>query len=51
MGRRKPEKHTVVYKGFFGEKHIETQYGNSGGGCLGVIVIALLAWFFLRGCG
>lgn len=51
MGRRKLDKHTVVYKGLFGERHIVTQYGSSGGGCLAVIIFALLVWFFLRGCG
>lgn len=48
MSRRK---HTTVYKGLFGEKHIVTKYepdGNSG--CLMWLVVGIIAFSLLQGC-
>ena len=47
MARRK---HTTVYKGLFGEKHIVTKYDPDGGGCLMWIVVGIIAFALLRGC-
>lgn len=46
MARKK--KHTVVYTGLFGEKHVETRWEPETG--CGFIIVLLLGWFFLRGC-
>lgn len=47
MGRK--TKHTVVYTGLFGEKHIETRWKPETG-CGPIIAAMILGWLFLRGC-
>jgi len=49
MSRRK---HTTVYKGLFGEKHIVTKYDDPNGdsGCLMWIVLGIVLFALARGC-
>ena len=52
MGRK--IKKTVVYRGFFGEKHIESRWVDEHSGCLtaiGAIVLLFCLTSYFRGCG
>ena len=51
MGRR--IKKTVVYRGFFGEKHIESRWVDEHSGCLTAIVAVVLFFCltsYFHGC-
>ena len=51
MGRRgRHKKVTTVGRDIFGNKRIETRWVPEGSGCGGLIVIAIVAWFLLKGC-
>lgn len=48
MSRRR---HTTVYKGLFGEKHIVTRHEPDGNdGCMTWILAAALILFLIYGC-
>jgi hypothetical protein len=51
MGRK--TKKTVVYRGFFGEKHIKSKWVDEPSGCLMAVVALILLWCltaYFRGC-
>jgi hypothetical protein len=51
MGRK--TKKTVVYRGFFGEKHIKSKWVDEPSGCLTAVVALILLWgltSYFRGC-
>ena len=51
MGRK--TKKTVVYRGFFGEKHIKSKWVDEPSGCLMAVVALFLFWCltaYFRGC-
>ena len=50
MSRKNKVKRTTVRRGFFGEKIVETRWGNEGAGCGTIFVLFLLHLGLIRGC-
>jgi len=53
--RGRYKKVTTVSRDIFGNKRIETRWepdeGSEGSGCGSLIVLAIIAFFLIKGCG